>query len=329
MMRMRCVRSFGFLKVQRASETIFFDESLGFLARVREDLANELVEEHLADMPSPWEICPGEWVVRRRAGLGDVLCLSATVRELRRHGGSVRIATHPNYAPLFPEPEPADPAARVRSVMMDGWLERHPGRMTRPAAQCMGDYWNLDVKDCRPELVLTEAEREYGQLLARDYRHGDAPLVAIFERAGWDTRTWRGFRQVAHQLAGQGCAILGYGDEILPCCKRPPKQSVRDLAALLAACDLVISGDSGPMHLAAAVDTPAIAVFCASSAAGSVGPGYDTDVFEPDGMTCWPCWSASCVLGEVDIPGSCVNAVSATRVIERALTRLAARSATD
>ena len=42
------------------------------------------------------------------------------------------------------------------------------------------------------------------------------------------------------------------------------KTTLRELASVLAACDLLISGDSGPMHLAVAVGTPVVALFGAT-----------------------------------------------------------------
>jgi ADP-heptose:LPS heptosyltransferase len=45
-----------------------------------------------------------------------------------------------------------------------------------------------------------------------------------------------------------------------------PARSVRDFAALLACCSLVVTPDTGPMHLAAAVRVPTVAVFDATRA---------------------------------------------------------------
>lgn len=45
------------------------------------------------------------------------------------------------------------------------------------------------------------------------------------------------------------------------------KTNLRQLASVLVASDLVISGDSGPMHLAVAVGTPVIAIFGATNPA--------------------------------------------------------------
>jgi lipopolysaccharide heptosyltransferase III len=46
-----------------------------------------------------------------------------------------------------------------------------------------------------------------------------------------------------------------------------PQLGVRDFAALLSWCTLVVTGDTGPMHLAAAVGTPTVAVFHNTDAA--------------------------------------------------------------
>jgi heptosyltransferase-3 len=45
-----------------------------------------------------------------------------------------------------------------------------------------------------------------------------------------------------------------------------PQLGVRDFAALLSRCTLVVTGDTGPMHLAAAVGTPTVAVFHTTNA---------------------------------------------------------------
>jgi ADP-heptose:LPS heptosyltransferase len=45
-----------------------------------------------------------------------------------------------------------------------------------------------------------------------------------------------------------------------------PQLCIRDLAAMLSRCTLVVTGDTGPMHLAAAVGTPTVAVFRTTNA---------------------------------------------------------------
>lgn len=328
---MRAIRSKrGALQATGPEGVVYFDQSAGYLARVTEPVAQALVAEGAAELPPAAELCLGRHLIRRRAGMGDVLCLTAAVRAVLEFGGEVQLVTHPRYQTIFDHW--IDTSIHWqdirRVVMFDTWLDCHPGRKQRPAAQCFGDWWNLDLTDTRPEFVLTEAERAKGQERVAQWRTDSAPVVAVFQQTGWETRQYRDMLKVAHGLAHEGCAVLGFGEDVLPCCKKPPSMPLRELAATIAACDLVVTGDTGPMHLAAAMNTPSVAVFGCTSAAGSVGPGYDVVALEPEGMDCWPCWQSSCKVGELDVPGSCVRAIDPARVIIEALERLKARANT-
>lgn len=327
MLRLRTIRRVkGARRVVTEAGAFHFDESRGDTACVPEPVAEELVAEGRAYLPSPQELCAGKWIVRRRAGMGDVLCLSAALREVVKFGGAVEVIAHANYRTIFDGFPQGAGQFQHRPVLFDGWLERHPGRRGRPAAACLGDYWNLDLEDMRPYFALSEQERSLGRSYLAQLRGGSERVVALFQRAGWETRTYRHWRQVAKALADSGCTVLGFDGEVLPCCKQPFPMPLRALAGVIAACDLVVTGDSGPLHLAAAVGTPSVSVFCCTGAAGSVGRGYDTESLEPEGMECWPCWAASCRVGEVDVPGSCVEAVSPESVTQAALGRLKALS---
>ncbi|MFH0766361.1 MAG: glycosyltransferase family 9 protein [Calditrichota bacterium] len=67
------------------------------------------------------------------------------------------------------------------------------------------------------------------------------------------------------------------------------RTDIQLLAALLERCDLVISNDTGPMHLAAALPTPVIAVTLGSALAQETAPyGEGHLVLEPR-LSCHPC----------------------------------------
>ena len=91
----------------------------------------------------------------------------------------------------------------------------------------------------------------------------------------WPLENWV---QVAQTLTRSGQSVVFIGDktdaetvaQITPSLSAnfvtlAGKTSLRELASVLAACDLLVSGDSGPMHLAVAVGTPTIAIFGATS----------------------------------------------------------------
>ncbi len=70
--------------------------------------------------------------------------------------------------------------------------------------------------------------------------------------------------------------------------------SLRELVALIAECDVLLSNDSGPMHVAYAVGTPLVALFGSTSPdlTGPVGEG--NAVLRAD-IPCSPCFERACV----------------------------------
>jgi lipopolysaccharide heptosyltransferase II len=71
------------------------------------------------------------------------------------------------------------------------------------------------------------------------------------------------------------------------------------LPALLARCRPLVTGDTGPMHIAVAVGTPVLALFAVADWRKS-GPAYDLDkhVIIQRGRTCDPCYSKNCPYAE-------------------------------
>jgi heptosyltransferase-2 len=142
-------------------------------------------------------------------------------------------------------------------------------------------------------LVVQEAEMEWARRhLARNGLGGPRVLVGINPGAFFGpAKRWllARYAQVADRLIGALHAdVLIFGssaerplaEEIARGMKHTPlilagDTSLRQLIALLAQCRVVITNDSGPMHLAAAIGLPVIAVFGSTDerATGPIGPG--------------------------------------------------------
>src|SRR5205823_2351989 len=80
------------------------------------------------------------------------------------------------------------------------------------------------------------------------------------------------FAELAHQLKQSGYAVRlfwGPGEQeyverlqrIAPKAQLIPPTSLRQMAALLSRCLLVVTNDNGPMHIAAAVGTPTVTIY--------------------------------------------------------------------
>ncbi|MGE5239386.1 MAG: lipopolysaccharide heptosyltransferase II [Chloroflexota bacterium] len=69
--------------------------------------------------------------------------------------------------------------------------------------------------------------------------------------------------------------------------------SLRGLSALIAECDLILTNDSGPMHVAYAVGTPLVALFGSTDPALTGPLGESDEVIKPS-LSCSPCFERSC-----------------------------------
>jgi len=92
------------------------------------------------------------------------------------------------------------------------------------------------------------------------------------------------------------------------------KTSLRELAAVLRICDFVLTNDTGPMHLAAAVGTPMVAIF------GSTSPELTGPIFSAKArvvrsdVPCSPCFRREC---PIDL--RCLRGIESQQVVAAAL----------
>ena len=67
------------------------------------------------------------------------------------------------------------------------------------------------------------------------------------------------------------------------------RPNLRETAAVLASCTCLVTGDSGPMHLAAAVGTPVTALFGPTSREWGFYPSGAKDIILQESFSCAPC----------------------------------------
>jgi len=158
------------------------------------------------------------------------------------------------------------------------------------------------------------------------------PLVAIHPIAKWATKQWPcgNFARLADGLAERGASVIFTGSpedrkpvqEIFRWIKTPQKvlnlvgqTSLRELAGLFSLSDLVLTTDTGPMHLAAAVKASLIALF-GPTAPWRTGPYGNGHVILRKSLPCSPCFQKKCTTIE------CMNSLSVEGVLEAAEDKL-------
>lgn len=176
--------------------------------------------------------------------------------------------------------------ARFRVGLRGRWDDWFNVRLERPSET--SKYRNLPAfvrsmglqsEELRPSLSLSGDEKANGKrqlgILLED-RDPTGPIVGVFVggRKSWGKR-WpkENFMELIGDLHAQGAKVIVFGgpeekdvrqyfDRALsggaPFVFEP---SPRKFAALVSACDLFVSGDSGPMHVACAIGVRTIAIF--------------------------------------------------------------------
>jgi lipopolysaccharide heptosyltransferase II len=129
----------------------------------------------------------------------------------------------------------------------------------------------------RLELGVTSQEHDWVEHLLKDLPR---PLVAIHAGAGWETKRWPApqFGRAVRQAAGAVIAVGSRAEQPLaqqvlaevaavgkPTVNLAGATSLLQLAAVLGRVDLVVSNDSGPLHLAAGLRTPLVGVYTCTS----------------------------------------------------------------
>ncbi len=159
----------------------------------------------------------------------------------------------------------------------------------------------------RPVLPVTgeEASHVFGQLGAGLPR-GSGPLVVVSPGSVWGTKRWiaERFSQLINLLVQRYQArviLVGspldreQADCVLAACKSRILDLVgltdlRELSALVRKADLLVTGDSAPMHIAWAFDVPTVAIFGSTTPELGFAPLSDfCRVVEVKGLECRPC----------------------------------------
>lgn len=192
-------------------------------------------------------------------------------------------------------------------------------------------HFGISGRADKPFLSVTaDEERAAQKLLAghgigpEDFVLGINPGAAFGSAKRWYPER---FADVARQLSQRtGARVIVFGgpgetdiaaqiEQQLgdTCLNLAGKTSVRALMALIGRCNLFVTNDSGPMHIAAAFGVPLVAIFGSTDHA-TTSPYTEKAVIVRKDMECAPC-----KLRECPSDHRCMQAVTADDVVNAAL----------
>lgn len=236
-------------------------------------------------------------------------------------------------------PRPGEVKMRKRSAVEVRHLTSDPSpacrREASPAAHHLHQYLHLTTAlgaSAEPVPPLLKVTREeVAQTRAKFGLGEEVRWLGINAGAEYGpAKRWpiTRFAEVARTLADEsrrGLAIFGgpseavlaaqlqsaIGDRRSPIRNLAGRTTLRELMAALSLCQVVLTNDTGPMHVAAALGVPIVAIFGSTSPA-LTGPGWPGDprhrLLSAD-VACAPCFLREC---PIDL--RCLNGIAAAQV---------------
>jgi lipopolysaccharide heptosyltransferase II len=185
------------------------------------------------------------------------------------------------------------------------------------------------------EFWHTDADRQFIEhLLCAEGVLPDDRIIALNLGTTWATKQWdiMNFSDVIQQtahLAPEIKIVLTGSSSEQELAKALPdslsvinlvgKTDILQLGALLERCEVCLTCDSGPMHIAAAVGTPTVALFGPTDPMRHRPYGIGHTVIEKQ-VSCRPCYKRAC--HRQDAPHLCMQEIGTGEVVKAVETRL-------
>ena len=202
----------------------------------------------------------------------------------------------------------------------------------------VGALLGLDERPADFSFPIAQTARERVAALLRDHRIDRLRLVVMAPGTVWETKQWRreGFAAVARHFLQKGFAVALTGStrERAVCAEVAAlapgavnlagRTSLSEVAALIGRATICLTNDSGPMHLAVALERPVVSVFGPTDPIW-IGPYRREGAVLQAQLPCSPCYLRalrSCAHGH-----ACMTTVSADAVTARMEQLLAASAA--
>lgn len=173
----------------------------------------------------------------------------------------------------------------------------------------LGAYLDCEISGWQGRIPVFEPDKRRVDELLRRYDLQDKPLVAINPVARWKTKLWRPERlaavadrireELAHEVVFTGSAedrrlireTMAFMQS--KAFNLAGQTSLKSLACLYGRCRTLVTTDTGPMHMAAAMGLPVVALF-GPTAPWRTGPYGEGHAVIRSDLDCSPCFKKKC-----------------------------------
>lgn len=189
----------------------------------------------------------------------------------------------------------------------------------------LAEYLDCDISAKKGFIPISESDKAVIDEMLGSNGLGEKPFICINPMAGWKTKLWEPerFAVLADRLQNdlsseiiftgskQDSAVI---EAISKMMKKKPlnlagRTTLKGLACLYSKCQALISTDTGPMHIAAAMGCRVVALF-GPTAPWRTGPYGKGHRVISAGVECSPCFRKTCDSMK------CMKGITVERVLE-------------
>lgn len=192
----------------------------------------------------------------------------------------------PGWSGVFPLPAASDSSRHRIEALID---THFAGAKDRVCVLIPGTTWDTKIWPA-----------DYWSGLGRLLREAGVPLVLVGGEG--EVEVNRGIEMAIRAGTEGGAGLLNLTGET----------TLMDLVALFSACQVVIGGDTGPLHLAVAVGKSKVLGVYGSTPPGRNGPYGANSRTVSLNLQCQPCFETFCHLGTI----ACLKDLSVDRVYD-------------
>ncbi len=167
----------------------------------------------------------------------------------------------------------------------------------------------IEVREKEFIIPVFHENREYiANFLKKEGVTSSDILIALNSRASWPSKLWPEEKwaeladRLIEELKAKIVLLWGSGekdlvDRIVRITKNKPiiscKTNLKELAVLISKCKLLVGGETGPLHIACALNVPTVALIGPTDSVRNGPYGEGHIVIEKD-LPCRGCWRHKC-----------------------------------
>lgn len=175
-------------------------------------------------------------------------------------------------------------------------------------------HFGIAIEPGLPDFPISNIHREFAATWLKEHGILGKALLGVNASGGWYTKKWQpsSFAALTDMIAERHgmTPLLFWGPGEKEEVKRIqgmmrseghliPKTSLKEMGAFLESCSYLVSNDSGPMHIAAALGVPTLGIFGPTSPQLQGPYGGIHQVVRHEALDCLECNLTECPIGNI------------------------------